>query len=230
MHVNRAPHVEPLETRTLFAASAAVVEFLQVAGDRRSENTIVVADSADGLNVDVHITSVNRAGEITNLDQSFAKSAGFTRVVIRGGNRADVVSVGSEADPFEMDVTVSGRAGVDTITTGSGNDRVNGGVGADIIRTGLGNDVVHAGRGADQVFGGDGDDILWGGHGNDTIDAGIGNDKLGGILGLNSLTGGDGNDEFVVRSLERNPTNDFSEGTDTLTVRVKREEAAPAAE
>jgi Ca2+-binding RTX toxin-like protein len=229
MSLQTTPRFETLESRRLFAAGASVESVLRIVGDRRSENTIVVADSADAQNIDVHITSVNRAGEISNFDQSFAK-AGLTKIVIRGGNRADIISVGSEADPFETGVHVNALGGNDTVNTSTGNDRVNGGVGADIIRTGAGNDVVHAGRGADQIFGGDGDDVIWGGQGDDLIDAGAGNDKMGGILGHNTMTGGDGNDEFVLRSLEQNPNNDYVEGTDTLTVRVKREDKDPVVE
>src|SRR5450631_1622299 len=39
-------------------------------------------------------------------------------------------------------LTVTGSSGVNTITTGSGNDTVDGGGGADVINTGAGNDTV----------------------------------------------------------------------------------------
>jgi Ca2+-binding RTX toxin-like protein len=218
--------LETLESRTLFANAHVLGEVLAVHGDRGATNTISVADSADGQGLDVDVTSVTRRGVTKTFEASFPKSLGYARVHVRGGQRADVINFGSEAAPFTIEARVNGFAGDDTINTGSGNDQIVGGNGADVIPAGAGNDTVRAGRGADQIFGEDGDDILWGGLGDDQIDAGSGNDKLGGVLGINKMLGGDGADEFLMRTQDQNPDNDFLLGTDTLTIRLKREDNA----
>jgi Ca2+-binding RTX toxin-like protein len=223
-----ASSIETLEPRTLFANAHVIGEALRIHGDRGATNTITVVDSGDGQSLDVNVTSVTRRGVTKTFEASFPKSLGYTRVHVRGGQRADAITLGSESAPFTMDARVNGFAGADTINTGSGNDQIVGGTGADVIHAGAGNDVVRAGRGADQVFGEDGDDVLWGALGDDQIDAGNGNDKLGGVLGINKMLGGDGADEFLMRSQDQNPDNDFLLGTDTLTIRVKKEDnAAP---
>ena len=226
MPEHTTPCFETLESRTLFANAHVLGEVLRVHGDRGATNTITVVDSADAQSLDVNVTSVTRRGVTKTFNASFPKSLGYTRVHVRGGFRADVINLGFETNVFTMDARVNGFAGADEINTGSGNDQIVGGNGADVIRAGAGNDVVRAGRGADQIFGEDGDDIIWGALGDDEIDAGNGNDKLGGVLGTNKMLGGDGADEFLMRSQEQNPDNDFLLGTDTLTIRVKKEDNA----
>jgi Ca2+-binding RTX toxin-like protein len=227
MNGNTPSTVEALEGRTLFANAHIFLDTLIVRGDRGAQNNMVVADSSDGQSVNVNITSVTKRGVTKNFETSFPKSVGFTGITIRGGQQADVITVGSEADPLEMDVRVNGFAGDDTITGSAGNDLLIGGLGNDTIRGGNGNDTVRGGKGDDHLFGEVGDDIIWGALGNDEVDGGIGNDKLGGILGNNKMTGGEGQDEFLVRSLEANPENDFTDGADILTIRVKREDPDP---
>jgi Ca2+-binding RTX toxin-like protein len=219
-----SPRFESLERRTLFANAHVAGEFLAVHGDPGATNTINITDSTDGQSLDVSVTSVTRRGVTKTFNASFPKSLGYTRVHVRGGQRADVINFGSEAAPFTMDVRVNGFAGADTINAGTGNDQLIGGLGADVIHAGAGNDVVRGGWGKDQLFGEDGDDVLWGALGDDEIYAGNGNDKLGGILGTNKMLGGDGADEFLMRSQDQNPDNDFVLGIDTLTIRVKRED------
>ena len=230
MHGRMHAGVETLESRTLFASAAVVGDTLVVRGNLPATNEIVVADSADGSAVDVSVTSVSRRGVTKTFTASFPKSLGFAGVHVRGGLRADVVTLGSDAVPFAMPARVNGLAGDDTITTGSGNDVIAGGLGDDLIRAGAGDDAVHAGRGDDQLFGGDGDDALWGGGGSDALFGGAGNDRLGGILGANALFGGDGQDHFVVRALDLNPEHDYTAEADLLTLvtNPKQDTANPA--
>ncbi len=58
------------------------------------------------------------------------------------------------------DLSVTGRGGNDSITTGAGNDITWGGAGTDTINTGAGNDGVQGGAGADVMDGGAGDGDL----------------------------------------------------------------------
>lgn len=60
----------------------------------------------------------------------------------------------------DANLTVVGKAGSDSITTGSGTDIVTGGAGADTIITNDGNDMIRAGDGADTVTAGAGDDAI----------------------------------------------------------------------
>ena len=107
-----------------------------------------------------------------------------------------------------------------------------GGLGKDTIHGGKGNDILRGGFDDDALFGDDGDDTVWGGAGNDSLDAGAGNDKLGGILGTNKMIGGDCADEFLVRTDDQNPENDFVLGTYTLTIAPPKKDAnnAPKSE
>jgi Ca2+-binding RTX toxin-like protein len=117
-------------------------------------------------------------------------------------------------------VSATSVAGVQTITTGDGNDVItatttaainfiNTGAGNDLVTVlaatsggytidgGSGNDTITGGAGNDHLYGGLGNDLLNGGSGNDAIDGGDGNDILLGGLGNDTLTGGLGNDTLT---------------------------------
>jgi Ca2+-binding RTX toxin-like protein len=222
------PVSESLEPRRLFANAHLVGEILRIHGDGGATNTINVADSADGQSLDVNIVSVTRRGVSKTFNASFPKSLGYTRVHVRGGQRADVVNLGTSSAVFTMEARVNTFAGDDTINSGSGNDQLIGGVGKDTIHGGAGNDVIRGKKGDDQLFGEDGDDIIWGAGGADNIEGGANNDKLGGIVGVNRMIGGDGADEFLMRMEDQNPDNDFLLGTDTLTIVKKEDNSTPA--
>ncbi|MEZ5759223.1 MAG: Ig-like domain-containing protein [Emcibacteraceae bacterium] len=76
------------------------------------------------------------------------------------------------------DLTVTGKGGNDTISTGSGDDIVDGGSGNDIISTGAGDDIVKGGPGNDTISTGTGADKIRGGNGIDAINAGADNDAI----------------------------------------------------
>jgi len=175
----------------------------------------------------VQITGGLRADVIT-IDQSNSPFAVAATIDAGAGN--DTITAGDEAD------TIRGGAGNDVITAAGGDDRLSGGAGNDLMNGddgndllvggpgndqlfgGQGDDTLHGGIGNDQLFGNDGNDHLWGGAGNDKLDAGDGDDSLGGIAGVNQLTGGAGHDTFLVRSLAKNPVNDYSAAEDTLQI------------
>ncbi|PCI31639.1 MAG: hypothetical protein COB54_09220, partial [Alphaproteobacteria bacterium] len=58
------------------------------------------------------------------------------------------------------DLTVTGKAGNDSITTGSGADTILGGAGNDTITSGDGADMIRGGEGNDTITAGDGDDVI----------------------------------------------------------------------
>ena len=110
---------------------------------------------------------------------------------VRTGDGDDII----KATPkVTVNMDVDSGAGNDTITTGSGRDRVDGGAGNDTIKTGTGRDDVFGNTGNDTIDAGDGNDVVYGGDGNDTLRGGKGNDYLEGGKGNDVLEGGQDND------------------------------------
>jgi len=93
-------------------------------------------------------------------------------------------------------ITVTGNAGVDSITTGT--------TGSFVANLAGGNDtftaaaIVTAGNGTASVNGGDGDDNLTGGVNADTLNGGAGADTISGGRGADAIDGGAGADVIRV--------------------------------
>ena len=68
-------------------------------------------------------------------------------------------------------------AGIEHLSSGSGNDRLTGDALGNSLVSGAGNDTVDGGAGNDAIYGGDGNDLMFGGLGNDRIDGGLGSDR-----------------------------------------------------
>jgi Ca2+-binding RTX toxin-like protein len=216
--------MENLEARALLSANAVLEHgTLHVRGNEDSPATIVVGNSADGLSVNVSISTVKKNGVTKTFTASFPKTLGIDKVRINGGHQNDTISIDQTTSPFTIKTRMDGRGGTDTITGGDEDDVIIGGAGNDNLAGGGGNDLIFGRHGNDTLVGGEGNDTLWGGVGSDSVDGGNGDDVLGGILGApNTLMGGAGHDTFWVRSLEKNPTNDFNSAEDTLkTPRTK---------
>src|SRR5688572_23295358 len=95
--------VETLETRRLMSAGASLFGgVLLVRGVGTQANAIVVKNSADQLSVDVAVVSTNALGETTTFNRSFAKSLGINAVWIRGGAKADLITVDESASDFTL--------------------------------------------------------------------------------------------------------------------------------
>jgi Ca2+-binding RTX toxin-like protein len=219
--------VEQLESRMFLSADADLGHggTLRVHGFENVSNTIVVGNSADGLNVNVSINAVASNGVSKTLTASFPKNLGITRLKIAGGRQADNISIDQTSSPFTIKTQIEGRGGKDVIAGGNEDDVIVGGAGEDNLSGGGGNDLIFGRHGNDTLLGGEGNDTLWGGAGSDSVDGGNGDDVLGGILGApNTLMGGAGHDIFWVRSIEKNPTNDFNPAEDT----IKTPKAKPA--
>ncbi|MNP01978.1 Leukotoxin [compost metagenome] len=93
--------------------------------------------------------------------------------------------------------TGTGNALANTITGGTGNDRLSGMGGNDLLQGGIGNDVLDGGDGNDNLVGANGNDNLSGGAGDDVLSSGIGDDILSGGAGNDALDGGTGDDRFT---------------------------------
>jgi Ca2+-binding RTX toxin-like protein len=210
--------VENLEGRMLLSADADFDHgTLRVRGFENSPNTIVVGNSTDGLKVNVSINAADSNGVARTLTASFPKNIGINKVRISGGRLADNISIDQTTSAFSIKTFIEGRGGKDSISGGNEDDVIVGGAGEDNLSGGAGNDLIFGRHGNDTLIGGDGNDTLWGGEGSDNIDGGNGDDVLGGILGApNTLMGGAGHDTFWVRSIAKNPANDFNSAEDTL--------------
>src|SRR3954447_13295221 len=210
--------MESLESRQMLSANAVLDHgVLRVRGIEDAPNTIVVGNSTDGTAVSVSISAVRKNGVTKTFTASFPKTLTITKVRINGGHQNDTISIDQTASPFAIPTRIEGRGGADVVVGGDEADVIVGGEGADNLSGGGGNDLILGRHGNDTLVGGEGNDTLWGGAGSDSVDGGNGDDILGGILGApNTLMGGAGHDTFWVRSLEKNPTNDFNSAEDTL--------------
>jgi Ca2+-binding RTX toxin-like protein len=180
--------LEGLEGRTLFAAvpvATAVLSngLLDVSGTKKADD-IHVGLNAGATQLDV---TVNGA-----LLGSFNVSE-VTSIRVDAGKGRDNVVIDAAVN---IDATLLGGHGKDTLVGGSGNDTLDGGRGKDVLSGGAGDDRLDGGRSKDVLSGGAGDDTLVGGNGKDTLDGGDGNDSLTGDRSRDSMTGGAGNDHF----------------------------------
>lgn len=92
--------------------------------------------------------------------------------------------------------TLNGFAGDDTLSGEAGDDNLNGQTGDDTLYGGDGGDMLNGQQGDDTLYGEAGEDTLHGQEGDDTLDGGDGDDRLTGHEGDDTLTGGDGADSF----------------------------------
>lgn len=122
-----------------------------------------------------------------------------------------------EGSGVDVNMTVYGYEGNDTITTGDGNDWIIGGSGSDTIKGRGGIDWIigdtrveteyagvawrmdDSGRdGKDKLYGDDGDDVIFGNGSNDNIYGGNGGDLIFGNSGsTDKLYGNSGNDLII---------------------------------
>lgn len=101
----------------------------------------------------------------------------------------------------QMNVTLDGAAGHDSLIGGAIDDLLIGGDGEDALGGRDGNDTINGGNGNDRLYGELGDDTLIGGNGDDL------------------LLGGSGADVFAIESLSGIDTiSDFSDGVDYLSL------------
>ncbi len=193
---------DPLDTDPTDGAPLQVIE------NGLATTTIGGADVTD-----VGSIRIVGGGGANNIDLSAVRASVFTNLVgirVDGGDGDDTI-LGSA----DLNDTLIGSDGNDTITVGTGNnlidagdghDTVDAGAGLDTIDAGDGNDLVVAGAGTDSIRAGDGNDVVSGDDDNDTINAGNGEDLINGnggddILlgdfGFDSLNGDAGNDSIV---------------------------------
>lgn len=171
---------------------------------------------------DVQSIRIRGGGSANLIDLSAVQADTFTSLVsirIDGGDGADTILGSADLNDTiigsDGDDSITGGSGNNTINPGDGNDTVEANAGDDTIDAGDGNDLVTAGAGNDSVFAGDGDDIVSGEDGDDTINAGDGEDLVNGNAGNDSING-----DFGVDTLNGDAGDDFvigGEGRDSIT-------------
>ena len=195
-NARRTPSVntEPLESRTLFAATAVLAAggVLTITGTPANDSIFVTYQIAgDRINV------FGANSSIGQTPASFARtSVKSIRVSVGDGNDSVFLNSSLPALP----TTVDGGNGNDNLASGPGPATVTGGAGDDTITAGPSKDRLDGGDGADRLAGGAGDDTLLGGNGADGLVGGPGNDTLDGGLGADTFNGSEGTDTVTYAS------------------------------
>ena len=221
-HPAAKPAVEPLEARQMLHGGCGIggpgsLEDLEPGAAISDNGVLTVVGTEDATNTISVSLSADGASVVTNIggtEETFAL-ADIERVLVVGGDLADVITVSLDSDDFDGRVSIyggfgddqitagdeddhiSGGDGADTIVAGGGENRVDGGDGNDTLTGGADQDYLGGGAGNDNLNGGDGDDRLDGGTGDDTLVGGAGDDRLTAGTGTDSLSGGDGDDTLV---------------------------------
>lgn len=106
----------------------------------------------------------------------------------------------------------------DAEVTGNELDNsIKGWIGSDTLDGRGGNDILDGGGGNDRLLGGDGDDEFFGSYGDDQLDGGAGQDLLKGGTGLDQLTGGGDADIFWFSGHNGNSFFSSLASMDTIT-------------
>ncbi len=173
-------------TAKAFTVFGAGFTFATVAG-----KTVVTGGTITGFTLrEFGVDTVRMTGLAAKAADVFA--------LLRGGQgpaafdllfgTGDSLSSGSGAD------RLIGQGGNDTLFGFTGNDRLFGGDDSDLLFGGAGNDLLWGDEGNDTLRGEPGDDRLFGGNGSDLLFGGAGNDSLWGDAGYDTLHGETGDD------------------------------------
>ncbi len=198
------PVCQRLEFRYLLAATV-----WEINGDQSGEYT------DDTIVIEVNPNNAKELRAVVNdevVDSRLIKNV--KGIKINGGGGDDDITLDLGADLDNIDATILGGRGDDTIGGGSGNDVLRGGGGDDEVSGGLGNDDLWGGWGNDQLLGDEGSDSIWGQGDSDTVVGGLGDDGLWGGDGSDQLSGG--YDEDVIRGGDGKDTLRGGDGSDSL--------------
>src|SRR5687768_16161153 len=83
--------------------------------------------------------------------------------------------------------TINGTSSSETLTGGTGNDRIWGNGGDDTLIGGAGNDELHGGNGDDVLDPGSGKDRVYGDNGDDRLKVGLGDQEYDGGNGFDTF-------------------------------------------
>lgn len=151
---------------------------------------------------------VDSAGDIVR--EGIGPLDGIDTVMITG-TAISSYTLASGVDNVRFDgktpIALTGNWLANSMTGGTGDDRLYGMGGDDELIGGAGNDRLDGGDNKDHLLGGDGNDMLLGGSGDDTLEGGGGS---------NTLVGGLGNDTYVLTSASNTIIENDKEGYDTV--------------
>jgi Ca2+-binding RTX toxin-like protein len=134
------------------------------------------------------------------------------RILVNGG--AIAVSGGTPTVANTARIQVSGLGGNDTIAL----SETNGALPAASLSGGAGNDTLTGGSGRDQLFGQAGNDTLLGRGGFDQLFGGSENDTIAGGDADDQAFGQSGNDRMIWNPGDDTDLNEGAGGTDTVEV------------
>jgi len=190
-------NAEPLEERRLLSTVVVINHVLTVTGNSDTANNIFVIYSADKSNIILKI----------NGKEKHVSSNDITGLSLIGGDQPDQIRISNVGNQFDIESTLIGGAGDDTLIGGDGHNLEIGGNGDDILVGGAlddtlvggrGNDTIYCGAASDLIFGGEGNDSIVGGAGFDIIFGGNGDDIIKSGNNLSELFGNGGNNYLRV--------------------------------
>lgn len=166
---------------------------LTIRGSAKKDHHITVkAHRTDGKQGQIDkIKIIEKIGR-KDVKSFYPVNRRIDKVLLEGGNGNDRLQ--AEGFGHDVQVTLDGGGGDDTIIGGKGNDTVRGGAGNDTIYGNAGNDHIRGGAGNDLIRGGGGNDYIAGDRDNDELHGGKGDDHLSGDIGDDHLFGDSDND------------------------------------
>ncbi len=198
------------------------------------DNTITVTggiDVVDGgagndrLIVDYHTATGTTTGDYTagfaaaGLGTVSINNASIEHFTIFGGSGVNTLTTGAGNDYIQ-----AAGEGANTIVAGEGDNTIITGAGVDTITVGSGNDTILAGDGANTIIGTGGDKVITTGSGVDTITVTDGNNTIYAGDGANTITATDGDNVIfggtgvdTVTTSGGNSYIDAGNGANTIT-------------
>lgn len=182
------------------ATLAQTLGVITITGDATNTAQTINVTGANALTIGA--PSSNSSG-LFSIDASgmTAQAAGTATFTMSAPTFAGVTGTVSVTGSAGQDVLLGHASAANTISGGAGVDTVTGGSAADSLSGGAGNDVITGGGGNDVVSGGDGNDTITMTTGTVTVDGGAGNDTVNVAATLtasDSLVGGDGTDTLKI--------------------------------
>lgn len=117
------------------------------------------------------LSKINNKGKLNNLAEFSVSLVDYANVENIDGSLIESTNLILKGN--DLDNTITGGAGNDTISSTSGKNVLFGGNGNDSMSGGSDNDVLHGDAGNDTLFGGTGVNTLYGGSGDDVYQISI---------------------------------------------------------
>jgi len=183
-----------LDVRTITLTSnsgTGTTEPVVISGTSSSSSTT----GQEAFVIDVRNMPGGSVLQLNNIE--FASIVGNATVT---GGAGPNFAIGDENAQFislgELDDTLYGGDGNDTVASAFGEDILYGNQGSDLVQGGGGEDSLYGGQGSDTLDGENDDDMAFGNFGADSMLGGQGEDALYGNQDNDTLSGGSGLDSL----------------------------------